>query len=45
MADQNFLAADHRASLMVAEDVGDLLDAFRSYQAPPADVRLKTGQT
>ncbi len=45
MAAQNFLAPDHRASLMVAEEVSDLLDAFKSYDAPPSDVGLKIGQT
>lgn len=45
MADQNFLAPDHRQSLMVAEDVGELLESFRGYEAPPGDVRLKTTQT
>lgn len=45
MAAQSFLAADHRASLMVAERVEDLLEAFNAYEAPPGDVRLKTAQT
>tara|TARA_R110000765_G_scaffold228285_3_gene331952 strand:- start:633 stop:1223 length:591 start_codon:yes stop_codon:yes gene_type:complete len=45
MADQNFLAADHRASLMVADRIDDLLEAFRGYEAPPGDIRLKTLQT
>lgn len=45
MADQNFLAADHRASLMVAKRIATLLTRFRAYEAPPGDVRLKTAQT
>ncbi|WP_339747558.1 TIGR00730 family Rossman fold protein [uncultured Maricaulis sp.] len=45
MADQNFLAADHRDSLMVAKRIDELLTAFRAYEAPPGDVRLKTAQT
>ena len=44
MAAQNFLATDHRASLIVASDLDTLLDAFQAYEAPPSDVRLKTGQ-
>ena len=45
MADQNFLATDHRASLMVAKRIATLLTRFRAYEAPPGDVRLKTAQT
>tara|TARA_R110000868_G_scaffold53744_5_gene168567 strand:- start:6665 stop:7246 length:582 start_codon:yes stop_codon:yes gene_type:complete len=44
MAAQNFLAADHRASLIVASDLDSLLAAFQAYEAPPSDVRLKVGQ-
>lgn len=45
MTDQGFLQPEHRAALMVSDRVEDLLGMFAGYQAPPADVRLKTGQT
>lgn len=45
MTDQGFLQAEHRGALMVSDRVEDLLDMFEGYEAPPADVRLKTGQT
>ncbi|MHA6287402.1 LOG family protein [Maricaulis sp. CAU 1757] len=45
MTDQGFLAEDHRSALIVSEDIGELVDAFHRYEAPAADVRLKTGQT
>lgn len=45
MTDQGFLQAEHRAALMVSDRVEALLDMFDGYEAPPADVRLKTGQT
>ncbi|WP_417468635.1 TIGR00730 family Rossman fold protein [Maricaulis sp.] len=45
MTAQDFLAADHRGSLMVSDDIEALLKAFDGYEAPPADVRLKTLQT
>ncbi|WP_417483103.1 TIGR00730 family Rossman fold protein [Maricaulis sp.] len=45
MTAQDFLAGDHRASLMVSDDIEALLQEFEGYEAPPADVRLKTLQT
>ncbi|WP_417491064.1 TIGR00730 family Rossman fold protein [Maricaulis sp.] len=45
MTAQDFLADDHRGSLMVSDDIDALLQAFDGYEAPPADVRLKTLQT
>ena len=45
MTGQGFLAEDHRGALIVADNIGDLLEAFEAYEAPAADVRIKTGQT
>ena len=45
MTEQGFLAPQHRAALIVSDRVTTLLDAFEQYEAPPADVRIKTGQT
>ena len=45
MTGERFLAENHRRSLMIADRIDTLLAAFETYQAPPADVRLKTGQT
>jgi uncharacterized protein (TIGR00730 family) len=45
MTGQGFLADAHRRSLVVADRVDTLLAAFETYEAPPADVRIKTGQT
>jgi len=45
MTAQDFLADDHRASLIVSDDIGALLQEFDGYRPPPADVRLKTLQT
>lgn len=45
MTSQGFLASNHRGALMVSDRVEDLLDQFAAYEAPAADVRIKTGQT
>ena len=45
MTEQGFLAPQHRAALIVSDRVTTLLDAFEQYEAPPADVRIKMGQT
>lgn len=45
MTDQGFLAPQHRGALIVSDRVTTLLDAFEQYEAPPADVRIKMGQT
>jgi uncharacterized protein (TIGR00730 family) len=45
MTSQGFLAPNHRGALMVSDRVEDLLDQFVAYEAPAADVRIKTGQT
>ncbi|WP_203295084.1 TIGR00730 family Rossman fold protein [Maricaulis parjimensis] len=45
MTKQGFLAPEHRGALMVSDDAEALLDMFAAYKAPPADVRIKTGQT
>lgn len=45
MTGQGFLAEGHRGALIVADNIGDLLEAFEAYEAPAADVRIKTGQT
>lgn len=45
MTAQGFLAPEHRGALMVSDDAEVLLDMFAAYEAPPADVRIKTGQT
>jgi uncharacterized protein (TIGR00730 family) len=45
MTSQGFLASEHRGALLVSDRVEDLLDQFASYEAPAADVRIKTGQT
>lgn len=45
MTDQGFLAGDHRSALVVADRIEDMLDAFETYRAPLADVRIKTAQT
>jgi uncharacterized protein (TIGR00730 family) len=45
MAAQGFVDETHRNGLKVDADIGHLLDAFSAYEAPHADVRLKTGQT
>ncbi len=45
MTAQSFLTPEHRAALMVSDDARTLLDQFANYQAPLADVRIKTGQT
>lgn len=45
MTEQGFLAPEHRSALMVSDDAKALLDMFAAYDAPPADVRIKTGQT
>jgi len=45
MTEQGFLAPEHRGALIVAERPTRLLDAFEAYKPPPADVRIKTGQT
>ena len=45
MTSQGFLAPNHRGALMVSDRVEDLLDQFAAYEAPAADVRIKTGQT
>ena len=45
MTAQGFLAPEHRKALMVSDDAEALLDLFAAYEAPPADVRIKTGQT
>nr|WP_300541877.1 TIGR00730 family Rossman fold protein [Maricaulis sp.] len=45
MTGQGFLAPGHRGALFVADTVDKLLDGFDAYEAPDADVRIKTGQT
>ena len=45
MTEQGFLAPEHRGALIVADRPTKLLDAFEAYKPPPADVRIKTGQT
>lgn len=45
MTEQGFLQPEHRGALMVSDRVEALLEMFDAYEAPPADVRLKTGQT
>ncbi|MEA1943064.1 MAG: TIGR00730 family Rossman fold protein [Pseudomonadota bacterium] len=45
MNGEGFLNDAHRRSLVVADQIDTLLAAFETYQAPPADVRIKTGQT
>lgn len=45
MAADGFVSADHRAMLHRSEDAGQLLDTFASYDAPPADIRIKVQQT
>lgn len=45
MTEQGFLQPEHRGALMVSDRVEALLEMFEGYEAPPADVRLKTGQT
>ncbi len=45
MTGQGFLAPEHRGALIVADRPVALLDAFEAYKAPPADVRIKLGQT
>jgi uncharacterized protein (TIGR00730 family) len=45
MTAQGFLAPQHRAALIVSDNVETLLQAFDAYEAPAADVRLKTMQT
>lgn len=45
MTEQGFLQPEHRGALMVSDRVEALLEMFAGYEAPPADVRLKTGQT
>jgi uncharacterized protein (TIGR00730 family) len=45
MTDQGFVDPTHRQGLKVSSEIGHLLDAFADYEAPEADVRIKTGQT
>ncbi len=45
MTAQGFLSPEHRGALLVSECIDDLIDKFERYEAPPADVRLKTAQT
>lgn len=45
MNDEGFLNGAHRRALVVADRIDTLLTAFETYEAPPADVRIKTGQT
>ena len=45
MTDQGFLAPEHRNALKVSDRAEDLLKQFEAYDAPAADVRLKTRQT
>jgi len=45
MCREGFLADNHRRALIVSDRIDTLLDAFETYEAPPADVRIKTGQT
>ena len=45
MAEDGFVNADHRAMLHRSEDASQLLDTFASYDAPPADIRIKLQQT
>ena len=45
MNDEGFLNGAHRRALVVADQIDTLLAAFETYEAPPADVRIKTGQT
>ncbi|WP_138512166.1 LOG family protein [Maricaulis alexandrii] len=45
MTEQGFLTPEHRSALLVSDDAEALLDMFAAYDAPPADVRIKTGQT
>lgn len=45
MTGQGFLTRNHRGALVVSDTIGGLLEAFEAYEAPAADVRIKTGQT
>ena len=45
MTERGFLDPAHRGILAVSDRVDDILDRFERYVPPPADVRLKTGQT
>lgn len=45
MTEQGFLTPEHRSALLVSDDAEALLDMFAAHDAPPADVRIKTGQT
>ena len=45
MCREGFLADNHRRALIVSDRIETLLAGFETYEAPPADVRIKTGQT
>ncbi|MFS2317180.1 TIGR00730 family Rossman fold protein [Maricaulis sp. D1M11] len=45
MTQKGFLAPMHRNALQVSDSMADLLEAFEVFEAPEADVRLKTQQT
>jgi uncharacterized protein (TIGR00730 family) len=45
MTGQGFLQRSHHNALQVADTAEGLLSAFERYEAPEADVRLKTQQT
>lgn len=45
MTEQGFVSDAHRRSLIAAGRIDTLLAAFETHRAPPADVRIKTGQT
>jgi len=45
MTAKGFLAPIHRDALKVSDNVEELITLFEAYEAPEADVRLKTAQT
>lgn len=45
MTEQGFLQRSHHNALQVADTAEGLLSAYERYEAPEADVRLKTQQT
>ncbi|WP_019962296.1 LOG family protein [Woodsholea maritima] len=44
MRDEDFLSAEHRAMLMVDDDLDRLLARFDAYEAPEMDVRIKVAK-
>jgi predicted Rossmann-fold nucleotide-binding protein len=45
MTAKGFLENRHREALIVSSDIEEMLEIFRAYQAPRADIRLENLQT